>query len=206
MDEHVEIDQINYDLSSLHQFIWKLLVKATYQKQDPYRTPVLGTYDDQGVNQRTVVLRNVDEIHRSLYIHTDIRSGKIQEIKRHNQVHWLFWNARKRMQFRMSGTAQIHVDDSIADQMWENESPASLKLYMSSKAPGTKIDSPASGLPDNIEQERLTRNDIEDGRKNFCAISSQIHQTDWLWLAPDGHRRANFYLEDGNWQKYWIIP
>ncbi len=206
MDERIKIDLIDYDLSNLHQFIWKLLVKATHQKQDPYRTPVMGTYGDQGINQRTVVLRNVDEIHKTLYIHTDLRSGKIGEIKRSNQVHWLFWNPRKRMQFRMIGTAQIHTDDDTADQMWENESPASLKLYMSSKAPGTKVDLPASGLPTNIERERLTRNDIEAGRKNFCVISSQIHQIDWLLLAPEGHRRAKFYLEDGNWQKYWIIP
>ncbi len=206
MSATIMIDHISYDLPSLHTFIWKLLVKATHQKQDAFRTPVLATYGTHGVNQRTVVIRKVLEKERALLFHTDIRSPKVQEIQANNQVHWLFWNPRNSMQLRMKGYATIHSNDQLTESIWEKGSPASLKLYMNPYIPGSPQSVPISGLPQHIEQGRLTHADIIEGKKNFCVIQCRIIEMDWLLLRAEGHVRALFQKRDEIWHYQWITP
>jgi len=206
MASTVRINEIDYDLDQLLKHIWKLLVRVPYQKNDPYRTPVLATFGNKGLRQRTVVLRKVDELQYALIFHTDIRSGKIQDMKSNQQVHWLFWDAKRNIQLRMKGIATIHTTDEVATQLWNDESPASLKLYLSNPGPGTVVEQPRSGLPVAAMEKHLQHKDVQAGKENFAAIETQINEIDWLWLNPSGHRRAAYIFQKGVWEGSWVIP
>lgn len=61
--------------------VWTLLAQAPADVNHPWRLPVLGTPDDNGCDVRTLVLRQFDPVHRTLFCHTDARSPKVDQIR-----------------------------------------------------------------------------------------------------------------------------
>ena len=128
--------------------IWQMLDQGAAHSNDPFHRPVLGTITGEGCSLRTVILRQVEVPGRILVCHTDARSAKVQEIMNCSQTGWLFYHPAQKIQVRISGRATLHTDDPYADRQWADAGVTSRLNYCASRAPGSPLDKPSSGLPD----------------------------------------------------------
>ncbi len=185
---------------------WTMLEHGAASFKDPFHWPVLGTVGEDTCNMRTVILRQLILPDRRLVCHTDTRAGKVQEIKRNNRVSWLFYHPKKKIQLRISGMAELHVNDSFADKQWADASVATRLNFSATKAPGTPIDKPASGLPDFMINKLPTLLESEKSRNNFLSISCRIDSMDWVLLSTLGNRRASFNWKKNKLNSSWLVP
>lgn len=205
--EGVVIDGIQYDLAALEKDCWLRLLNASLHYKDPLHNPVVANVSAQGINQRTVVLRKVDTEKKQLSFHTDIRSGKWNQLQINPAISWLFYNPAGRMQIRLSGMAALHQDDAITEEAWHNSTLSSRKIYLGEHGPSSIAASPVSGLPAAFESTDPTASQSEAGRKNFGIVTTKINWMEWLWLNSKGHRRASFnYNPDDSFTASWLVP
>ena len=203
----VKIDGIEYDLPAIEKDCWVRILNGSLQYKNPFHNPVVANVNEQGVNMRTVVLRKVNTEKRQLFFHTDIRSGKFQELKTNNKLSWLFYHPSAMLQIRMSGIATLHQNDLLADEAWGNIRMSGRKIYLGDEGPSTLSAFPVSGLSSKFDKEDPTPLESEAGRKNFAIINTQIQWMEWLWLNSSGHRRATFqYTADGEFSSNWLLP
>jgi hypothetical protein len=168
---------------------------------------VLATIAEQGCQQRTVVLRDVEPEQRRCAFHTDIRSAKIEQIRKQPKLSVLFYDTDSRAQLSVFATGRIHQDDELADRIWQNESEASLKTYFAPDRPGQAKDQQDSNLPSQYVDELPTRSQLESVRPNFAVISCEVQSLDLLLLRSDGHIRCQFQYTDSKLARArWVTP
>ena len=194
-------------LREIHTSIWDLLESSVAENAPGWRLPVLATMTDHGCEQRTVVLRVVDRDHGALLFHTDVRSSKVEQIRKDGGVSLLFYDHDRFVQLKMRGLASIHQADEFAQSLWEAGTPASLKMYSAPLAPGRKSDIFNHNMTEWLLGRLPERHEIEAGRVNFCAIRILVQSAEWLRLSQSGHLRAGFEHNEGRLQSAgWIAP
>jgi hypothetical protein len=194
-------------LTEIHTSIWDLLESSSAGNAPGWRLPVLATLTDDGCEQRTVVLRVVDRDHGALLFHTDVRSSKVEQIRKDGRVSLLFYDHERSVQLKIRGLASIHQTDEFAQSLWEAGTPASLKMYSAPLSPGVKCDSFNHNMSDSLLGRLPERSEIEAGRINFCAIRVLVQSAEWLRLSQPGHLRASFQLTEGRLESAgWIAP
>ena len=186
--------------------IGKMLERGATRFNDPFHWPVLGTTGKDGVSLRCVILREFQRLDRVLVCHTDARAAKVQEISNVAGVSWLFYHPKRKVQLRISGGATLHADDHFADRQWAGTGISSRLNYCAIEPPGTRINSPSSGLPDFLLNKVPTLLETERGRQNFAAIACRIDSIDWLVLRVLGNRRARFEWDDAGLNARWLVP
>jgi hypothetical protein len=68
------------------------------QEKNGFRTMCVGTVDENKAAALRVVNRKVDEVHKTIYFHTDNRSRKYIDLIKDNRISLLFYDARQRVQ------------------------------------------------------------------------------------------------------------
>jgi len=187
---------------------WRLLVRATADKKDPMRTPVIGTMDAGRSYVRMVVLRKVDIQHRLLDCFTDRRSDKVEQLEKHPRLSWLFWNPKKKVQIRAAGKVELIHGDEGAAQIWNQLPAAGRKSYASTQPPGTPINYCTEGLPEVWENDP-GKEETDYAFDNFMIIRCTVEEMDLLHLHAEGHQRTSFKHEShssGAWRGGWVIP
>ena len=206
MHNTVTINQINYNLEEILADCWHRLLNGVVSAKHPFHNPTLGTINGDFVEIRTVVLRKVIQAERTLIFNTDYRSPKIQQIKNNNNVSWLFYDEKARIQIRLKTIATIHYQDDTTLKRWEDSRLESRKCYLVNPAPSTFTNAPTDGLPENLTVKDLTSDNVAVGYENFAVVKNEVKEIDWLFLNHDGHRRAQFIFDDNEVKKYWVIP
>lgn len=194
------------ELTDLPAMIWRVLARGKRDAKSPLHTPVLATQTADGPTARIVVLREADAQSRRLRCHTDFRSLKVAEIAAQPNVTWLFYHAGQKIQMRAFGTAQVHHQDDLAAQAWENSRLSSRRCYVIADAPGTLVDAPVSGLPEHLTGRIPTEVESAVGWPHFAVVVAEITRLDWLYLDARGHRRAQFAWDGTTWRGMWVIP
>ena len=194
------------DLEQLKERIWEALGSGADDVDSPFHTPALATSDNGLCRVRTVILRSVQPAERRLSFHTDIRSPKIAQIGKNRFVSWLFYDATQKIQIRAEAEAIIHYGDEAARQVWHLSPLSSRLIYLIGAVPGTAIDEPLSGLPDELLERTPTAEELEAGWQNFALIQTTISLFDWLYLSSRGHRRAEFIWSGEDFSGHWLIP
>jgi hypothetical protein len=197
------------ELDSLDRVLhdtWEMLQRGAGESNDPFHWPVLGTVGENSCNLRTVILRQFSRSERLLVCHTDIRAAKVREIQDNNLVAWLFYHPKKKIQLRVSGSAQLHTSDRFADDQWRATSVITRLNFCTVESPGTPIDQPSSGLPHLLLDKAPALIDSERGRDNFLSISCRIDSIDWLVLGTLGNRRARFEWLEDELSATWLVP
>ena len=146
------------------------------------------------------MLRSVDQRHRILRFHTDVRSSKSREITVEPRVALHVYDRDRKVQIRIEGLALLHADDHVADDAWRATRPYSRACYRIVPAPGDTV-----GDPSAVEIRPATHNP-EDGRENFQAVSVRVDAIEWLFLSARGHRRARFEWNDTEIDANWLVP
>jgi pyridoxamine 5'-phosphate oxidase len=205
--DSIKIDGINYNLTDLEEDCWIRLLNGSLKGRDPLHNPVVANTNAYGINMRTIVLRKVDTAQKTLAFHTDIRSGKWNELMENHNISWLFYDAAARIQIRLSGKASLHFDDAIALEAWLKSTANSRKIYMGDSAPSEQSNIHTSGMPITFQSTDPTIEESEAGRKNFGVIITKVNWMEWLWLNSAGHRRASFtYNDDNSVLATWLVP
>ena len=190
----------------LLQHAWQLIADAVHDRNDPMHTPVFGTNDEHGSDQRVVVLRGFDPATRRLWFHSDLRSPKIAVLQRDPRVSWLLYHPAARLQLRLRGLAEVHINDTLVDTAWQNSAVLGRRCYCGI-APGQISTEPNHGLNQELLDRQPTLAESEVGRANFCVISSTISNLDWLQLQFTGNYRAQFaWADDGSYTAQWVTP
>ncbi len=184
---------------------WRLLLNASVKRNHPMRAPVLGTFDGERAQLRTVILRQTSIRERTLLFYSDFRAAKIAHLQKNTQLPALFYHPRKQWQIRVQGTAALHYQDTLARAHWEKLSVNSRANYAAQPAPGSITAECTDGLPDYWKSE-MDIADTEFAFANFAVIALQVEMLDTLLLHRDGHQRALFTWEADDWQKNWLVP
>ncbi|MEC4891981.1 MAG: pyridoxamine 5'-phosphate oxidase family protein [Oscillatoria sp. PMC 1051.18] len=194
-------------LNELLAHIWEQVELGATQVDHPYHVSSFATVGSKEVNLRTVILRFAERESRSLLFHSDRRAGKIKDIGDRSRIGWLFWDRSSKQQVRFWGEAKLHFDDELANWVWENSNPQSLKIYLKPVAPNTVLEKPSSGLIKEVETANLTNlEQVAVGRKNFAVIQTVIDKIDFLHLHSEGNYRACFQWKKSEFQGSWLIP
>ncbi len=199
-------EQVSYyeDFDEIEKKIWNILSRAVNDRNSEFRTPVFICGNNNELDGRVVVLRKVDQKNNYLQFHSDIRSSKIEIIKKNQNNSLLFYGKKEKIQLRMKIKSEIHFDNEITKFSWERTGHISRKCYLVNKGPGTESENPTSGLDDKFDNFNFTKEESEKGYKNFCVIRCYIKSIEWLYLAAKGHRRALIDLSNSKYT--WLVP
>ena len=192
------------DFSEIEKKIWKLLTNAVTDRSSEFRTPVFICGNDKDLDGRVVVLRKADQKNSFVQYHSDIRSSKIEKIQKNPNCSILFYGKQEKIQLRFKTVCKVHFNDDVTKESWDKTGHISRKCYLVTNGPGTKSDRPTSGLDNKFDNFDYTKEESEEGYKNFCVIRCKVKSIEWLYLAAKGHRRAFFDLENN--KKNWLVP
>ena len=202
----MSVENVSYyeDFKEIEKKLWALLTRAVSDRNSEFRTPVFICGDKNNLDGRVVVLRKADEQNLTLQFHSDIRSTKIGTIKNNPNSSLLFYGKKEKIQLRMKINSEIHYKNEIAKESWNKTGHISRKCYLVEKGPGTLSSKPTSGLKPDLDNFEFSKEQGEEGYKNFTVIQCKIKSMEWLYLAAKGHRRARFELDNN--KEYWLVP
>ena len=192
------------DFKEIKKKIWSMLENAVTDRSSPFRIPVFICGDQSDLDGRIVVLRKTDKKNHLVQFHSDIRSDKIDKLKKNSKAAMLFYDKEEKIQVRLKVECILNHNNDITKESWSKTQHISRKCYLVDNGPGTESDAPTSGLKPELDNFEFTMEQSEEGYKNFTVIQCKIKSIEWLYLAAKGHRRARFDLENN--KEYWLVP
>lgn len=193
------------DLENTLTHAHSLLRSSVDQATSPLRTPVLASIrqDAEGTptaNSRIVVMREFDPEERCFSLYTDSRSSKVHEIESCPDVSAVFYDPEKRIQLRLSGHCSIHHNDDETVKIWSILASHNKAPYAINPGPGTHI--PAGDAYELGDIHAAPHSEF-----HFCIVKVFYHQLEWLYLASEGHRRAQYVWQaNGTLTSQWVAP
>ena len=184
------------DLAGTLKFAWQMLGRGVHDRRSAFHTPVLATQSPSGPEARVLVMRALDVDTRTLTFHTDTRSPKLLQLQADNRVALTFYDAPRKTQLRLNGSARLHVNDALSQRRFKGSRPSSLRCFLGA-APGVISPVPASGLPADLEGREPEWAELHPAEANFAVLNVAVHQLEWLHLHTAGQRRALFKWADG---------
>jgi pyridoxamine 5'-phosphate oxidase len=188
------------DLDASLRHAWEELSLAGRDRRHGFRNLQLASVAADGTPRiRTLVLRGVEPDTATLRVHTDRRSDKLDELRLQPRVAVHAYDPVGKLQLRMLGRAELHLDDAIADAAWAATQDMGRVCYRVLPAPGTPLSAPGEAV-------FATAADADPGRAHFAAVRIQLDMMEWLYLAQTGHRRARWTAADNAWHGTWLAP
>ena len=192
------------DFTEIKKKIWSMLESAVTDRSSPFRIPVFICGDQSDLDGRIVVLRKADNKNNLVQFHSDIRSEKIEKLKKNQKAGMLFYDKEEKIQVRLKVDCIVNHNNEITKESWSKTQHISRKCYLVDNGPGTESKTPTSGLKPELDNFDYTKEQSEEGYKNFTVVQCKIKSIEWLYLAAKGHRRARFDLETN--KDAWLVP
>ena len=192
------------DFTEIKKKIWSMLDDAVTNRSSQFRIPTFICGHNNDIDGRIVVLRKSDQQNNLVQFHSDIRSDKIELLKNNPNAALLFYDKDEKIQVRLKVECTINHNNEVTKESWSKTQHISRKCYLVDNGPGTESDTPTSGLKPELDNFDYTKEQSEEGYKNFTVIQCKIKSIEWLYLAAKGHRRAKFNLENN--KDTWLVP
>ena len=192
------------DFSEIKNKIWSMLDNAIKDRSSPFRIPVFICGNQNDFDGRIVVLRKSVQSNNLVQYHSDIRSDKIDKLKKNKNASMLFYDKEEKIQVRLKVECIVNHYNEITKESWSKTQHISRKCYLVDNGPGTESKTPTSGLKTELDNFEFTMEQSEEGYKNFTVIQCKIKSMEWLYLAAKGHRRARFDLKNN--KEHWLVP
>ena len=192
------------DFNEIKKKIWLMLDDAITNRASQFRIPTFICGDQSDFDGRIVVLRKSDQLNNIVQFHSDIRSDKIEKLKKNPKAAMLFYDKDEKIQVRLKIECVINHNNEVTKESWSKTQHISRKCYLVDNGPGSESASPTSGLKPELDNFEFTMEQSEEGYKNFTVIQCKIKLIEWLYLAAKGHRRARFDLETK--KDTWLVP
>ena len=181
-----------------------MLDDAVINRSSQFRIPTFICGNQSDFDGRIVVLRKSDQQNSLVQFHSDIRSDKIQKLKKNPNAAMLFYDKEEKIQVRLKVECTVNHNNNVTKESWSKTQHISRKCYLVDNGPGTESDIPTSGLKPELDNFEFTMEQSEEGYKNFTVIQCKVKSIEWLYLAAKGHRRARFNLETN--KDTWLVP
>ena len=192
------------DFKEIKKKIWLMLDDAVTNRSSQFRIPTFICGNQSDFDGRIVVLRKSDQSNNLLQFHSDIRSDKIEKLKKNPNAAMLFYDKDEKIQVRLKVECTVNHNNNVTKESWSKTQHISRKCYLVDNGPGTESDIPTSGLKPELDNFEFTMEQSEEGYKNFTVILCKVKSIEWLYLAAKGHRRARFNLETN--KDTWLVP
>ncbi len=192
------------NFEKIQEKLWSMLDDAVVNRSSPFRIPVFICSDQKDIDGRIVVLRKSDRSNNILQFHTDLRSQKVDILKKNKNASLVFYDKEEKIQLRVKVICEINNKNSVTAEAWKKTQHISRRCYLTDNAPGSISESPTSGMISKLEDFDYTMEQSEAGYKNFTVIKCKIKSIEWLYLAAKGHRRAIFDFENN--KTNWLVP
>lgn len=175
-------------LHTLQASCWQQLQQAAADPGHGWHHMVLASAGADGVDARTVVLRDVEIAAQRLAFYSDSRSAKVTQLREQPLAMLVTWSSALAWQLRLRARFEVADSGLEVSSRWARMklSPAA-QDYLSPLPPGTPVQ--------RYQPERGTR-------EHFCVLWAEVLAMDWVELHPDGHRRARFDTEGLR----WLVP
>ena len=202
----IEPEQI-IDLPFVENLCWEMLVEGATNRKSAMHQAVISTAKDNQAYMRTVVLRRVDAGSKKIYLHTDSRSKKMEDINRNEHLSWLVYDQTLRSQIRLSGRAIVHHLDDLCKEQWAKTGHHSRRYYMTDQPPSTSLDQPSTGLNEALTAFDYSMEESESGFQRFVVVETCIDWMEWYYTHSKGNRRARFTYNNGSLSSAtWLMP
>ena len=200
-------EKVSYyeDINEIEKKFWSRLTAAVKERSSEFSTPVFICGNEKDLDGRVVVLRKADQKNNFVQFHSDIRSSKIEKIKKNPNCSILFYGKKEKIQLRLKTECEVNFNNEITKESWKKTGHVSRKCYLVTNGPGTVSDKPTSGLNGKFDNFDFTKEESEEGYRNFSVIKCKIISIEWLYLAAKGHRRALINFE-GSKKFTWLVP
>lgn len=187
------------DLNAVRETVLAMLTGGVADRTAPANRPALATVGTDGRPEvRTVVLRAFDPASSTLMIHTDIRSGKIQELTTQPKAALHVYDPAREAQFRLACHVTLHRSGAVHERAWADKQQSSRVYYTVSATPGRPIAAP--------EDAEFAGGSGDAGKENFAVLEVEIQGIEWLYIGSHGHRRARFQWNGNAWEGTWLVP
>ena len=186
--------------------ILNMINRGVREGKDDFHTMIFSNLQDNKVESRCVIVRDFNEETKTLVFNTDVRSPKVEAIKRNPETSCLLYHFKDKTQIRISTYSTVHVNDNVHDDSWRKTAISSRKCYLTKYRPSTVIETMDDGIPEHLRAKIPTLEESEFGKINFAVISNRIISIDWLYLSSKGHQRARYYFSDNTVKKSWLAP
>ena len=174
-----------------------ILSEAVPNTQTLFHTPVVSTIHENKIVSRVMVLREFNFDKKILRFHTDNRAAKIDNITKNSSSTVIGYDPDLKIQIKMQGHTEVHIDDEVAKMAWNESTPRSKKCYSVKGGSTKEIEDPQDyDIQDFI---------VEDGYKNFAVLIFKFQSLEFLYLKSSGHRRA-IHKWDDNQTSTWLVP
>ena len=207
MDTQINTLEQLSSLQSVEEICWTLLHGGASSRKSAMHQASIATAVDGIALMRTVVLRRVDMDGKRLFLHTDLRSKKMNDFERGDSLSWLFYDQSVATQIRLSGKVILHHQDSLCREHWDKTGHHSRRYYMSETAPSVAFDEPFTGLNPALTSFAYTLEESEMGLANFVVVETEISWMEWYYTHHTGNRRAVFRYAEGSLKEAsWLSP
>ena len=186
--------------------IFEMISRGVKEGKDDFHTMMFSNIQNNRVESRCVILRHFDKENKTLVFNTDIRSPKVEAIRKNPETHCLFYHFQEKTQLRVSTHSTIHYNDELHRAGWKNTAISSRKCYLTKYAPSQGIEKMDDGIPSHLLAKIPKADESELGKINFAVITNKIMSVDWLYLSSSGHKRARYEFNDGSINKAWLAP
>lgn len=183
----------SYSLNDIKSAVLQVLNRAGNDKHSAFRFIILNTFSNDFPDSRYVVLRQFKAESQELFIYTDYRSNKINEIEKNNSVSVLAYDKQKRFQIKLKAQAYIHHQDEIAQLHWASLHGGK-ESYNTRFRPGKEVRS--------LKEAGEIKSEVDD--QYFAVIKLEVHQAEILQLNAEGHIRALFDFK--NKKDSFLVP
>ena len=100
------------NLDEIQNKYWSMLDDAVTNRASPFRIPVFMCSHQDEIDGRIVVLRKSDRENNLLQFHTDLRSPKVDILKKNNKASLLFYDKEEKIQLRVKVDCEINNQNS----------------------------------------------------------------------------------------------
>ncbi|MBL0373963.1 pyridoxamine 5'-phosphate oxidase family protein [Rhizobium sp. KVB221] len=187
--------------SNIFQAIVQRLIEASTSRS-AFNFLQLATIGlDGSPNLRTIVLRRFDPAAGALSFVTDIRSPKIEQLRRDPRVSLVGFDPSALIQLRVAGQATVVSDDGIRRNVWHSLRGKTLILFDAPLAPGTMIND--SDAPSHDKDEDDAPAEPFD---RFALVTVTLSHMEWLDLSLPQNERFAFQRRGDDWVGNRLAP
>ena len=178
-----------------------LLKDAIKNRESMFHTPIIGSYANQNISSRVMVLRAHNALQRIIRFHSDFRSDKVKELLDNPKTSIIGYDPSLKTQIRLIGKSKIHHKNKNSLKAWSDSQAISKKCYSVKDGSSFKAKKP------EIYDFHMKDIKLEDGYENFCTIEFNYSVLEFLYLQRQGHRRCRFSWNDkGKLSSTWLVP
>ena len=106
----------NFD--EIQKKLWSMLDDAVINRSSPFRIPVFICADHNDIDGRIVVLRKSDKSNNALQFHTDLRSPKVDILKKNKNASLVFYDKEIKIHLRIKVICEINNKNSVSEDSW----------------------------------------------------------------------------------------